>query len=141
TLRLFSTPLDEPNASEQLLETRAVSLDGATTRLEFPIHMDQPGRYRIRLELENIPDEALHENNFAEGELTVKDNFLRVLFVEYEPTWEWRFVKEVFHRDRLIGRGGFRTYLRSSDPAVRENNELFVPDLNFCRAELFQFDV
>lgn len=141
TLRLFSLALDEPNSSEKLLETRTVALDQAATRLEFPLRMDEPGRFRLRLELENIPGEVLHDNNDAEGELIVKDNFLRVLFVEYEPTWEWRFMKEVFHRDRLVGRGGFRTYLRSSDPAVRESNELFVPDLNFRRAELFQFDV
>ena len=45
------------------------------------------------------------------------------MFVEYEPTWEWRFIKEVFHRDPLVGMKGFRTFLYSSDPQVREKNE------------------
>ena len=39
-------------------------------------------------------------------EITVLDDFLRLLYVEYEPTWEWRFIKEVFHRDKLVGMQG-----------------------------------
>ena len=69
------------------------------------------------------------------------DDFLRLLFVEYEPTWEWRFVKEVFHRDKLVGERGFRTFLRSADPRVRETNELFLPTLTPPRSEFFAYDV
>jgi hypothetical protein len=63
------------------------------------------------------------------------------MYVAYEPTWEWRFVKEVFHRDKLIGMQGFRTYLASSDPQVRESNVLFVPSLTPKRSEFFANDV
>ena len=55
---------------------------------------------------------------------------MRLLFVEYEPTWEWKFIKEVFHRDKLVGPRGFRTFLRSADPKVRQTNELYVPTLS-----------
>jgi hypothetical protein len=47
----------------------------------------------------------------------------------------------VFHRDRLVGLRGFRTYLRSSDPVVRETNDLFLPSLTMPRKEFFQYDV
>ena len=43
---------------------------------------------------------------------------------KYEPTWEWRFIKEVFHRDPLVGIKGFRTFLRSADPAVRQTERV-----------------
>src|SRR5438046_10582757 len=63
------------------------------------------------------------------------------MFVEYEPTWEGRFIKEVFHRDKLVGQRGFRTFLRSADPAVRRSNELFLSTLTPKRSEFFANDV
>ena len=73
--------------------------------------------------------------------MPVVDDYLRLLFVEYEPTWEWRFIKEVFHRDKLVGLDGFRTYLASSDPRVRESNPLFLPTPTPKRSEFFTRDV
>ena len=63
------------------------------------------------------------------------------MYVAYEPTWEWRFIKEVFHRDKLVGMQGFRTFLGSSDPQVRESNVLFLPTLTPKRSEFFANDV
>lgn len=83
----------------------------------------------------------IDQNNRASREVAIIDDFLRLLFVEYEPTYEWRFVKEVFHRDKLVGMRGFRTFLRSSDPTVRETNELFLPSLTLPRSEFFRYDV
>ena len=69
------------------------------------------------------------------------DDYLRLMFVEYEPTWEWRFIKEVFHRDPLVGMKGFRTFLYSSDPQVRQQNELFLPSMTPPREEFFKNDL
>jgi hypothetical protein len=63
------------------------------------------------------------------------------MYVAYEPTWEWRFIKEVFHRDKLVGMDGFRTFLSSSDPRVRESNVLFLPTLTPKRSDFFANDV
>jgi hypothetical protein len=50
-------------------------------------------------------------------------------------------VKEVFHRDKLVGMEGFRTFLNSSDPRVRESNILFLPTLTPKRSDFFATDV
>jgi hypothetical protein len=50
-------------------------------------------------------------------------------------------MKEVFHRDKLIGMEGFRTFLNSSDPHVRENNVLFLPTQTPKRSDFFATDV
>jgi hypothetical protein len=63
------------------------------------------------------------------------------MYVAHEPTWEWRFIKEVFHRDKLVGMQGFRTFLGSSDPRVREANVLFLSTLTPKRSEFFANDV
>ena len=92
-------------------------------------------------DVDRLPGEVIEENNHAHGEIIVLDDYLRLLFVEFEPTWEWRFIKEVFHRDPLVGKKGFRTFLYSSDPKVRKQNELFLPTMAPPREEFFANDM
>ena len=66
-------------------------------------------------ECRRVTGSIFHATAARHDDVTIHDKALKVLFVEYEPTWEWRFVKEVFYRDKLVGREGFRTFLRSAD--------------------------
>jgi len=145
SVRLTAHPMEsgsERVAGQTLsVGERSVALSGPSTVLEFPFSPEDAGRFMFVAEVDPIDGETVVQNNRAEREVTVIDDFLRLLFVEYEPAWEWRFVKEVFHRDKLVGLRGFRTYLRSSDPIVRETNELFVPTLTLPRNEFFEYDV
>lgn len=63
----------------------------------------------------------------------------KVLWVEYEPTWEWRFAV------RALARGNdcvqVRSFVRSVDPQVRESNPRWVASLALPRAELLDYDV
>jgi hypothetical protein len=145
SVRLTAHPLE--SGSERIsgqplsIGERSVTLAGPSTVLEFPFTPEDAGRFVFVTEVDPVDGESVVQNNRAEREVTVIDDFLRLLFVEFEPAWEWRFVKEVFHRDKLVGLRGFRTYLRSSDPIVRETNELFVPTLTLPRNEFFEYDV
>lgn len=108
-------------------------------RLEFT--PPAAGYQQLEVEVKPLADESTPANNSARQTVTVVDDFLRVGFVSYEPTWEWRFVKEVFHRDPLVGMRGFRTFLQSSAARVRESNPLFLPGLVRPRNEFFATDV
>lgn len=125
----------------QLLESRQMTLTEPSHTVELAFVPTEVGRCAFRAEAEPEPDEVIVQNNQADCETTVHDNIMRLLYVEYEPTWEWRFVKEVFHRDRLVGQKGFRTFLRSADPKVRQTNELFVATLSAPRQDFFMHDV
>ena len=116
-------------------------LNSPTIPVEFPFTPKQTGRFVFAAEVDKAGGEIVVQNNRVEREVTIIDDFMRLLYVEYEPTWEWRFVKEVFHRDSLVGMRGFRTYLRSSDPSVRETNDLFLPSLTLPRSQFFEYDV
>ena len=145
SVRVVAQPI-EPGADlatqrEIVVGERTVTLAGPSALLEFPFTPPDAGRFIFSAEVDPLDGEIVDQNNRSEREVTVIDDFLRLLFVEYEPTWEWRFVKEVFHRDKLVGLRGFRTYLRSSDPVVREDNELFLPTLTLPRHEFFEHDV
>jgi hypothetical protein len=127
--------------SELLVDEKEIVLRGDASTAVFSFHPGEVGRTLLVAEADAIGGEAASENNRAEREVHVRDDVLRVLFVEYEPTWEWRFLKEAFHRDPRVGPKGFRTFLRSADPKVRQLNDLFLPALTMGRRDLFSFDV
>ncbi|HUY35933.1 MAG TPA: hypothetical protein VMV69_24550 [Pirellulales bacterium] len=147
--RLGRSAVDQ---DEVTIGRRMVALDGPTTLVEFPYVPQEAGRWRLSAQADLVvrasrppatsaPRESHLENNRADREINVRDDFLRLLFVEYEPTWEWRFIKEVFHRDSLVGPAGFRTFLRSADPQVRRAGGLFLPSLTPSRGDFFANDV
>ncbi|PQO45075.1 hypothetical protein [Blastopirellula marina] len=121
--------------------TATLTLDSSVMYVDMPFTPEQAGRFAFIAEIEPQIGEATLENNTSVRAVNIIDDYLRLMFVENEPTWEWRFVKEVFHRDRLVGMRGFRTFLRSADPKVRQNNELFLPTLTPQRSEFFANDV
>lgn len=130
---------DEP--ARTLVGEKTVTIAGTSAQVEFPYTPELTGRFIFTAEVDPVEGEVVTQNNRAEREVKIIDDFLRLMFVEYEPTWEWRFVKEVFHRDKLVGMRGFRTFIRSADPIVRETNELFLPSLTLPRSQFFENDV
>lgn len=130
-----------PTAPATVIATRTVTLAGPVMTVDFPLTPELTGRREFAVEVAPLPGEVVDGNNLATREVNVRDDFLRLMYVEYEPTWEWRFIKEVFHRDSLVGMRGFRTYLRSADPRVRTTNELFLTTPAPGRGEFFATDV
>lgn len=145
TVRVVARPLSSGGAAgsgaEITVGQRSVVLNASTETVEFPFTPPESGRFEIVAQADPQPGEAIEENNRASREVNIIDDYLRLMYVDYEPGWEWRFVKEVFHRDKLVGMDGFRTYLASSDPQVRERNVLFLPTLTPKRSEFFANDV
>lgn len=144
TVRLFAHQpgdMTGDTPSRTLVGEKSVTVSGVTEQVEFPYTPDATGRFVFTAEVEPVEGEVVTQNNKAEREVRIIDDFLRLMFVEYEPTWEWRFVKEVFHRDKLVGMRGFRTFIRSADPVVRETNELFLTSLTLPRSQFFENDV
>lgn len=133
-----------PESSEQdgeILFDRTIDLTERVMTVEVPFTPSEIGQHVFVAEAEGLPSEKVTQNNRAVRDTFVRDYFVRVLYVEEEPTWEWRFIREVFHRDPLVGPEGFRTYLRSADPRVRERNPLFLTTLSLPRREFFANDV
>jgi hypothetical protein len=122
---------------------RDVTLNQGGTLVEtFDFVPSEPGVYDVTGEIVPLAEETATDNNRATRKLKVLDEYVRLLFVEYEPTWEWRFIKEVFHRDPLVGVKGFRTYLHSAHPNVKQSQELFTSSLTPpTRSEFFKNDV
>ncbi len=148
TVRLTARRLatgDEGRGDSKPIEvgSREVALgEGGPLVETFDFVPEEPGMYDITGEIVPLEEETATDNNRATRKLKVLDEYVRLLFVEYEPTWEWRFIKEVFHRDPLVGVKGFRTYLHSAHPSVKQSQELFASSLTPpTRSEFFANDV
>lgn len=143
TVRVFAVPPTTSGVDSTRISIgeKMLALTAPTQSIDFSYTPDQSGRFTFVAEVDPLPGETVTQNNRAERDVRIIDDFLRLLFVEYEPTWEWRFIKEVFHRDKLVGLRGFRTFLRSADPVVRESNDLFLTSLTLSRSEFFEADV
>ncbi len=132
---------NSPTGADVVVGEKSIRLDGPLQQIEFPYTPEEAGRFEFIAEVASLPGEAVDQNNRSAREMNIIDDYLRLMYVAYEPDWEWRFIKEVFHRDKLVGMEGFRTYLASSDPRVREKNVLFLPTLTPARSEFFANDV
>jgi hypothetical protein len=141
TCRCLRGELGGDGSTDIVVGRKVVSLVSAVETVDFTFIPEAAGRFEFVAEAESLDGEVTDENNRASREVNIIDDFLRLMYVAYEPSWEWRFVKEVFHRDKLVGIQGFRTYLASSDPKVRESNEMFLPTLTPKRSEFFANDV
>ena len=127
--------------AETVIGHKSVTLNSAVETVDFPFTPQEAGRFEFFAEVAPLEGEIVDQNNHATREVNVIDDYLRLMYVAHEPTWEWRFIKEVFHRDKLVGMKGFRTFLGSSDPRVRESNVLFLSTLTPKRSDFFANDV
>jgi len=138
--RMGSDAAGKPE-EEIVVGQKTVTLTSPVESVDLPFTPQEAGRFEFSARVEPLEGETVTENNLARREVNIIDDYLRLMFVAHEPTWEWRFIKEVFHRDKLVGQQGFRTFLASSDPRVRESNVLFLPTLTPKRSEFFANDV
>ncbi|WP_347245436.1 hypothetical protein [Thermogutta sp.] len=139
-----SAAATEPKMNDPVGEVilqEVIRLSGPVVHREVPYVPKAAGQLVITAEVDRLPQETLTENNRIVRDTYVREYYVRVLFIEDEPSWEWRFIKEVFHRDPLVGPEGFRTYLRSADARVRVENPLFLPTLALPRRDFFTYDV
>lgn len=141
-VRLLARRLGGPQrGQETAVGSAPLVLKSPLESVEFPYTPEEAGTVEFLAEALPLENEAVRENNTVKRQIQILDDFLRLMYVAHEPDWEWRFVKEVFHRDKLVGIDGFRTYLASSDPRVREANVLFLETLTPPRTEFFRQDV
>ncbi|MCX7804201.1 MAG: hypothetical protein N3A38_03325, partial [Planctomycetota bacterium] len=109
--------------------------------VEVRISQKEKGTFEFRAEVPARPDEINADNNWKSQKIRVTDEKLRVLMVEGDPGWEFRFMKAALMRDRK--RMDVKVIQRSADPdlAGRPGSE-YLPNRGIPpREQLFKFDV
>jgi hypothetical protein len=93
--------------------------DRIDRRVQFEIHCDELGYQEYEIEVDQVDDEANTANNVSPVSLEVVRDKLRVLLCDGISQWEYRYLQQLFRRDRHIEFDELLFY-----PRVRGTGEL-----------------
>ena len=116
----------------------AAPADGQPSESSWSIIPRPPASARIILEVERRPGSSRSENNRIERTVTVRKEKLKVLLVDSEPRYEFRYLKNYLERDETID---LKIVLLSSDPAYSEQDRSALPTFPAAKDDLFAYDV
>jgi hypothetical protein len=112
--------------------------DGQPLRVELGHRPKQTGEVVYTLEVEPKPRELQAENNRIERTVNVRKEKLRVLLVDSEPRYEYRYLKNYLEREETID---LNVVLLSSDPEYSDQDRSALPTFPAAKDELFAYDV
>ncbi len=126
--------------NDKVIETREVDApaDGQSERVELVHRPRTTGERTFIVEVEPRPRELQTDNNRIERMITIRKEKLRVLYVDNEPRYEFRYLKNYLERDESIELG---VVLLSSDPEYSEQDRSAMPTFPASKEELFSYDV
>ena len=75
---------------------------GQPMSVQFRHVPQRPGRQRYTVRVPQLENEKNTENNSASASVEITEQKIRVLLVDSEPRWEFRFLRNAFERDPSI---------------------------------------
>jgi len=88
-----------------LVDTREITVEGSRQIVSFSEKKDSlpdAGLFDYRIQIKEIPDEAVLVNNSQTMRVNVRDTKLTVLMLEDQPRWEFRYVANYLERDQRV---------------------------------------
>ena len=137
------TLLLKSGKSRKILASRTVTAgrDGEPVKLELTYAPPREGEFDYTLEAVLQPRETDTSNNAETRHVSVRREKIRVLFVDAEPRWEFRAVKDLLARDTTIR---LHTVLEDADIAYAGTDETarsLGGRFPISRDVLFKYDV
>jgi len=142
------------NGSERLAAKKITLPANSRFRDSIMWYPREVGEFDLRLEFPVEKEEQLRDNNAAAFHIAVRVVKLRVLVVDSQPRWEYRFLRNALARDPgvdlscmlfhpSLGPGGGRDYL-SAFPGSREMltryDVVFLGDVGVGKGQLSEKD-
>ncbi len=87
---------------DELVAEQTVTPATDSASVTFDVPSDKAGRFDYLLETDAQPGELRDDNNSRDLSLQVLDNKARVLLVEGEARWEFRYLKNLLDRDKQV---------------------------------------
>lgn len=115
--------------------------DGQVRRVEVVHRPRETGEVTFSLEVEPKPRELQADNNAISRVVNVRKEKLKVLLVDGEPRYEFRYLKSFLERDKTID---LKVVLLSSDPEYAEQDPYALPQFPSLKDGpdgLFSYDV
>ena len=112
--------------------------DGKPQKLRLPYRPTQVGEFEYVVEVERLGDELHADNNRQQRLVSVRKEQIRVLFVQSYPNFEFRYLKEMLHRDSTIE---LKTVLQEADLQYAETDKTALRVFPERKEDLFEYDV
>jgi hypothetical protein len=142
TVKLQRRPQGSKTAVEDVESVQVtVPPDGQAARVEITHKPKQTGDVDYIVSIDPLPRELQTENNRIERTINVREEKLRVLLVDGEPRYEYRYLKSFLERDKTID---LSVVLQSSDPEYSEQDRVALPTFPAAKdgkEGLFNYDV
>ncbi len=107
-------------------------------RVELVYRPKTTGERTFILEVDRRPRELQTDNNRIERSITVRKEKLKVLYVDTEPRYEFRYLKNYLERDETID---LNVVLLSSDPAYSQQDRSALSTFPAAKDALLAYDV
>ena len=93
-------PADEADADQT--QTKTITPTGPLTPIEFELSAAEIGRHQYTLNLPVQEGETHEDNNNRSFTLSVVDDRAKVLVIDGQPRWEFRYLEAAFARDERV---------------------------------------
>lgn len=129
--------------NKQIIDRKQITLT-KNVKFEHSFIPSRVGKYKLRIELENLPGEVTYENNFREISINVKKNKIRILYICGQPSPEYFHLRNLIKNDPSIELVSF-VILRNPDSVVIVPDEdlalIPFPVYDIFVKELFNYDL
>ncbi len=131
---------DGVEAAPVTIGTRDVELpaDASELTIHFEHAPEGIGPHRIVARIDPDPEESFADDNERAFELEVVEEASRVLLVAGGPSYEYRYLKNLFKRDARIT---VAAWLMSADPEYPQEGDVQLKRLPDTAKDLFEYDV
>ena len=141
-VQFFDSSQNQPLQTIEL----AIDSDDFSAPVKFRHRVTDPGVSQFKIQVAPVEGETNLENNTITKRIDVRDDSIRVLLVQGEPTPEYRFLKQLFDRQRKSASGSDKsieltTVLQSAEYQFQKTDDTSKGIFPVNRAALAEYDV
>ncbi len=130
--------LRDTEDSELARTTLELLADETPQTVRLAIRPNEPGLLTLELAIEPHREEANTDNNIVKQNIEVRDEKIRVLLVQSEPSYEYRALKSLLERDPAVD---LHTVLQEADADFSAVDDTALRTFPSSQQALFAYDV
>lgn len=114
---------------------------GADGEITVPVRFTPktPGEFSLTADIAPMPGEVARDNNTLSAPLRVVDGKIKLLYVESQPRWEYKYLQAMLLRDRRVEP---KFLLLEASPSLgAAENSPYLARFPATREELFKYDL
>jgi hypothetical protein len=126
--------------NDKVVGEKSVKLQGDGEDLvTIPITPNTAGNYSLSVSVDPLASEAVKDNNSQAQQVRVIDGKIKVLYVEQQPRWEFKYLQAMLMRDRRVDA---KFVLIEGDKSLAQvKDSPYLEKIPEEKEDLFKFDL